>query len=141
MKKRRKLALLISIIPAVIMFSLFLVLSLLPSNEGMFTPIFVIGIMLTVTAYTFTAQMIWDGTVREVCTGGGHIMNMPGIIFSLSPDGLLFLIVTKFFLGFVAAIVFVGSIIACVFASLVIAPFTFVPSLLLYNRKIRKVGK
>jgi len=141
MKKRRNLALLISIIPAAAVFVLFLVLALLPSNSGMFTPVFTFGIILTVIAYTFTAQMIWDGIVREVCTGGGHVMSLPGVIFSLSPDGLLFLIVTKIFLSIVAAFVFVGSIILCVISSLVIAPFTFVPSLLLYNRRISKVGK
>ncbi len=33
-----------------------------------------------------------------VRTEGGHIITLPGIIFLLSPDGLLFLILRKFFL-------------------------------------------
>ncbi|MBD5132688.1 MAG: helix-turn-helix transcriptional regulator [Clostridiales bacterium] len=137
LRERRNLALLLSIIPAGVVLIIFTALSIV--NKDMFTFLFVTGIVLAVFAYTFTAQMIWDGTVREVCTGGGHIISLPGIIFSLSPDGILFLILTKIILVFVAAFVFVFSIIACVFAAIFISPFTFVPSLLLYNRKIRKV--
>ncbi len=140
LKRKRNHALIFSAIPALVIFVIFLVLSLQPDNKPLFGFIFGIGIVLTACAYTFTAQMIWDGTVREVCTAGGHIMSMPGVIFSLSPDGLLFLILTKIFLAIVAAIVFVGSIIACFLAAVIISPITFVPSLLLYNRKIHNVG-
>ena len=140
-RKKRNLALIIAVIPAAAVFVTFLILSLLPSNKNLFGFIFGSGCVLAVFAYTFTAQMIWDGTVREVCTGGGHIISLPGIIFSLSPDGLLFLIAAKIFLAFVAAFVFVGSIIFCVFAAIVISPVTFVPSLLLYNRATNKIGK
>ena len=140
-KKKRNFALIIATIPAAAVFIAFLVLSLLPSNKSMFGLIFGSGCVLMVFAYTFTAQMIWDGTVREVCLGGGHIISLPGIIFSLSPDGLIFLIVTKIFLAFVAALVFVGSIIFCVIAAIVISPIMFVPSLLWYNRETNKIGK
>ncbi|MDE7463518.1 MAG: hypothetical protein K2M48_00685, partial [Clostridiales bacterium] len=140
LRKRRNLALLIAIIPAAVVFVIFLVLSLLPENASLFGLLFGAAWVLAVLAYTFTAQMIWDGTVREVCLGGGHIISLPGVIFSLSPDGLFFLIAAKIFLAFVAAIVFVGSIIFCIFAAIVISPVTFVPSLLWHNREIRKVG-
>ena len=140
-RKKRNFALIIATIPAAAVFITFLVLSLLPSNKNLFGFIFGSGCVLTVFAYTCTTQMIWAGTVREVCTGGGHVMSLPGIIFSLSPDGLIFLIVTKIFLALVAAFVFVGSIIFCVIASIVISPVTFVPSLLWYNRETNKIGK
>ncbi len=108
-------------------------------NSAYFSILFVLGVFLAVFAYTFTAQMFWDSTVREVCTGGGHIMSLPGVIFSLSPEGLLFLIFAKFFLGIVAVIVFFGSFVVCAFVAIVIAPVFFVPSLLMYNHKIHKL--
>ena len=140
LKRTRNIALIIATIPAAIAFITFLVLSLLPQNKDYSNLIFGTGCVLTVLVFTFTSQMIWDGTVREVCTGGGHIMSLPGVIFSLSPDGIIFLIVTKIILFFIAALVFVGSILFCVFAAIIISPITFIPSLLLYNRRIRKIG-
>ena len=141
LKKWRKIGLLAAIIPAVALFIAGLVLGLQPDNKNDFGIYLGAGCVLAVLGYTFTSQMIWDGVVREVCLGGGHVISLPGIIFSLSPDGLIFLIVTKIFLGFVAAVVFVGSILACVFAAIIISPFTFVPSLLWHNREIRKAGE
>lgn len=141
LKKRRKIGLLAAIVPAVALVIIGLVLGLQPENKNNFGVYFGAGCVLAVFGYTFTSQMIWDGVVREVCLGGGHVMSLPGIIFSLSPDGLIFLIVTKIFLGFVAAVVFVGSILACVFAAIIISPVTFVPSLLWHNREIRKTGE
>ena len=137
LKKRRNISLIIAAIPAAASIIAGLVLGII--NSSLFGVFFGGGFVLALFLYTFTAQMIWDGTVREVCTGGGHVISLPGIIFSLSPDGLIFLIVTKIFLSIVAAIVFVGSILFCCFAAIFISPFTFVPSLLLHNREISKI--
>ena len=141
LKKWRNIGLIAGIVPAVALVIIGLVLGLQPENKNDFWIYLGIGCVLGVFGYTFTSQMIWDGVVRDVCLGGGHVMSLPGIIFSLSPDGLIFLIVTKIFLGFVAALVFVGSIIACIFAAIIISPVTFIPSLLLHNREIRKTGE
>ncbi len=141
LKKWRKIGLLAAIIPAAALFIAGLVFGLLPDNRNYFGIYFGAGCVLAVIGYTFTSQMVWDGVVREVCTAGGHVISLPGIIFSLSPDGLIFLIVTKIFLGFVAAVVFFGTIFVCVLAAIVISPFTFVPSLLWHNREIRKAGE
>ena len=141
LKKRRNWALIIAAIPAVALIITFLVLAL-QRNKEEFSFVFGAGCVLAIIAFTFTSQMIWgwdEGIVFEFCTAGGHIMSLPGVIFSLSPDGLIFLIVTKIILFFVAAIVFVGSIFICLFLSLVLSPFSFIPSLLCYNRKIAKV--
>lgn len=137
LRKHRNIALIIAAIPAAASIIAGLVLGII--NSSLFGVYFGGGFTLALFLYTFTAQMIWDGTVREVCTGGGHVISLPGIIFSLSPDGLIFLIVTKIFLSVVAAIVFVGSILFCVLAAIIISPVTFIPSLLLHNREINKI--
>ena len=141
LKKWRKIGLFAAIIPAVALFIIGLVLGLQPENINDFGIYLGAGCVLAVLGYTFTAQMIWDGVVRDVCLAGGHVISLPGIIFSFSPDGLIFLIVAKIFLGFVAAVVFFGTIFFCIFAAIVISPFTFVPSLLWHNREIREAGE
>ena len=128
LKSRRNIALIIATIPAVAVFITFLVLAL-QRNRNMTNFLLGMGGVLAVCSFTFTSQMIWDGTVREVFTGGGKIISLPGIIFDFSPDGLIFLIVTKIILFFVAVIVFIVSIIFCMFAAFAISPFTFIVSL------------
>ncbi|MBD5100696.1 MAG: helix-turn-helix domain-containing protein [Clostridiales bacterium] len=143
MRKRRNLALIIGAIPALALLITFLVLAL-RAEKQQFSFIFGVGCVFALMAYTFTAQLIWgwgDCTVYEVLTGGGHILSLPGLIFEFSPEGLIWLIVMKIVLFFVAAIVFVGSIIFCVIGSILISPIMFIPSLLWYNRQIRKVNE
>ena len=140
LKRKRNRGLWISAIIAGLVLIATTVLSLLPSNDVLgFAPVFCGGLVLTLFIYCFTAQMIWGGTVREVCLGGGFCMRMPGIIFSLSPDGLFFLIVAKIFLSLIAAFLFIGSILICVIAALFISPFSFIPALLKRNYEIAKV--
>ena len=141
LRKRRNWALIIGTFPAIVLLIIFLVTAIQGKKEE-FGFTFGAGCVLAVIAFTFTSQLIWgwgDCTVYEVLTGGGHVMSLPGIIFSFSPEGLIFLIVMKIILFFVAAFVFVGSIIFCAIASILISPITFIPSLLWYNRKIRKI--
>lgn len=96
-------------------------------------------IALALFIYCFTAQMFWDGIVFEIATGGGYVLRMPGVIFEFSPDGLLFLIAAKIFLGLVAGIVFVGSFLFCALLALLISPFSFIPALLRLNDEIARL--
>lgn len=137
--QRRNRGLIFGAIPAALL--LIMTVALTIQEETDKGAVFGGGIMLTVVAYTFATQMIWDGVVREVCTGGGHVMSLPGVIFSLSPDGLIFLIVAKIALGLIAGLVFVGSILVCGLAAVFISPFTFVPSLVKRIVEIRRVGR
>lgn len=139
LKRRVIRGLWIAAIPAAAILIAMTVVSVLPTNDLGFVPVFCGGLILALFTYCFTSQMIWDGTVREVFTGGGHVMSMPGVIFSLSPDGIIFLIITKIFLALVAAFVFVVSIIFCALAAVIISPFTFIPSLLWKTREIAKI--
>ena len=139
LKRKRNRGLWVSAIIAGIVLIATTVYSLLPSNEFGFPLVFGGGIALTLIIYCFTTQMIWGGIVRDVCLGGGFCVRMPGVIFSLSPDGLFFLIFAKIFLGLIAALIFIGSILLCVIVALFISPFAFVPALLKKNYEIAKV--
>ena len=136
---KRNRGLWIAAIPAVIVLIGSIVSACTPSEYYSFWEVLVGGIILTLTTYCFVAQMIWGGAVRSVCTGGGRVMRTPGIIFSLSPRGILFLIVAKIFLALVAGFVFIASIVVCGFAAIVISPFCFIPALINRNREIAQI--
>ncbi|MDE5755801.1 MAG: helix-turn-helix domain-containing protein [Clostridia bacterium] len=141
-RKRRNIALIIAAIPAIIVFLMFLIVSLTDAemiqDKELQTAGIGCAVVFGIVAFTFTSQMIWGGVVRSVCTGGGKILGMPGVIFSLSPDGIIFLIVVKILQFFIVVFVFVASILFCIFLAMFISPFTFIPSLLWRNREIRK---
>lgn len=124
-----------AIIPVAAIFLIGLVLAVRSSNFVIFGG----AALFAIFAYTFTVQMIWDGVIREIALAGGWAIKLPGVIFSLSVDGLIFLILTKILLGLVAGIIFVGSILICFVGAILLSPFTFVPSVLLHLREARKV--
>lgn len=137
--RKRNLGLWIAIIPTVAVVIGTIVGACTPSEYYSVWHVLLGGIILTLCTYCFTAQMIWGGVVRSVCTGGGHVMSTPGVIFSLSPSGIIFLIVAKIFLALVAGFVFIASILACALAAIVIAPFCFIPALIKRNREISQL--
>lgn len=86
--------------------------------------------------FTFVTQLFWGGVVRNVCTTGGAVIGTPGVIFSLSVGGCLFLIVAKFFFALLRVFVFLITTLFLVVVASLIAPFTFVPRLLEINKNI-----
>lgn len=122
-----------AIIPAVVMLIIGLALSVKNDDYAVLGGAATIAVFL----YTFTVQMVWGGAIRSIAFAGGWGVRLPGVIFSLSFDGIVFLIAAKILLGLVAAIVFVGSIVICFCGAIIISPFTFVPSLLLHLRDTR----
>ncbi len=111
--------------------------------------LFVIGVIVNHTAvaigenllgslfiFTFIAQMIWGGTVREVCLKGGVIIGTPGVIFSLDLDGLAFLIIVKVLFAVLRMIVFLVFLLFFVAVAIIISPFTFVPGIIKLSRGI-----
>ena len=137
--RKRNRGLWIAAIPTAIVLIISIVSACTPSEYYSVWEVLVGGIILTLITYCFVAQMIWGGVVRSVCTGGGHVIRTPGIIFSLSPSGIVFLIVAKIFLALIAGFVFIASILACGFAAIVISPFCFIPALIKRNREIAQI--
>lgn len=137
LRKNRNRGLWISAIIAVIVLIVFAILSALPFNKLGVAPVFCGGFFIALFLYCFMAQVIWGGLLREMCLGGGHVMRLPLILFTLSPEGILSLIVTKIFLGLLAILVFVASILVCIMSAIVVSPFTFIPALIRRNREIK----
>lgn len=84
--------------------------------------------------YTFFAQLFWDGIVFEICVFGGKIVGMPGVIFTLDLDGIIFLAVVKILFAILKLLIFVLTFLLAAFVAALISPFTFVPQLRKLNR-------
>ena len=91
-------------------------------------------ILLGVFAFTWGSQMFWDGFVFDATTFGGKHIGTPGVIFDLSLDGFIFLIVVKLLFAVLRFLVYIISLLACVVFAVLVSPFTFVPALLRVNR-------
>ncbi|MDE6059065.1 MAG: helix-turn-helix domain-containing protein [Clostridia bacterium] len=90
-------------------------------------------ILLGVTAvcsFTFVSQFMWGGVVGEIFSAGGFTFKLPGFIFSLSIDSILWMVVTKILLSIVAAIVFVATTVVVALVAILGSVFIFIPSLL-----------
>ena len=91
-----------------------------------------VGLLLAVFAFTFTAQLFWEGFVPDFVLGSLHIFGGPGVIFEFSLEGFIFLIAAKLII-FVArllltAVIFLGG---C-FIAMLLSPFTFIPAAFRY---------
>ena len=92
------------------------------------------SLTMLVFLYPFVAQLFWGGIVQDVCLTGGKWIGMPGVIFSLDLDGIIFLIVIKIIFAVIRFFVFILILLFFVVVAMVISPFTFIPQLLKLNR-------
>ncbi len=84
--------------------------------------------------FTFVSQLFWDGFVFETVLFGGKIVGMPGVIFSLDLDGIIFLVGAKILLALLKMLIFVATFLLGVVIAFVASYFTFIPALLRVNR-------
>ncbi len=89
---------------------------------------------IVICGYTFVAQLFWDGIVRAITLTGGKIVGMPGVIFSLDLDGIIFLVAVKILFAVIRMIIFLVTLLFFVFIAMIVAPFAFVPQLLKCRR-------
>ncbi len=89
---------------------------------------FMIG--AAILSFTFISQFMWGGIVKSFFTLGGITFKIPGFIISLDIDSILWMIITKFFLGILAAIIFLITLILSLIFSVVASIITFIPSVL-----------
>lgn len=85
------------------------------------------AIVFGIAGFSFTMQMFWDGAVNDLFFFFLKSFKMPGVIFTLDLDGILFLIFVKLFgaiLGAILSVVFflLGMIITPL-GSVFILPF------------------
>ena len=85
------------------------------------------GIVLSVMAFTFTTQMIWDRSVNDCYWFFQKSFRMPGLIFELSLDGLIWFICVKLLFGVISwllsAICYLVGLAVCFVYSVIAFPF------------------
>lgn len=89
-----------------------------------------VAVVMGVSFFTFVTQMFWDGFIDDMFFFFLKSFKMPGVIFTLDLDGIIFLILVKVFgaiLSVLLSVVFflIGLIITPLF-SLVIFPFALI---------------
>lgn len=114
----------------------FLIVYLTTKNDKLFFLIMLFAGM--VLSFTFISQFMWGGVVGEIFTGGGITFKMPGFIFSLTLDSILWMIVTKILLGILSVLIFVVTTIVFALVAVLGSVFIFIPSLLSKTFKDRK---
>ena len=87
----------------------------------------VISVLLS---FTFICQYMWGGIIRTIFTAGGFTFKMPGFIFSLSIDSILWMIIVKFVLGILSILLFIITTIIIAIVAIFVSAITFIPTLI-----------
>ena len=84
----------------------------------------------TIISFTFISQFMWGGVVKSIFTAGGFTFKLPGFIFSLTIDSIIWMIVTKLFLGIVSILLFIVTTVFVALVAMISSVFTFIPSVI-----------
>ena len=90
--------------------------------------------VIIVFGYTFVAQLFWDGVIADIAFFGGKVIGMPGVIFSLDLDGVIFLVVVKILFAIIKFLIWLVTFLAAAVVAMIISPFTFPFALRELNR-------
>ena len=91
----------------------------------------------SVFVYAFSSQLFWGGFISDTVFFGGKLVGMPGIIFSFSLDGFIFLIAMKILFALIRLLIFILTLVVASAFALVVSPFTFFPAM----RRVGREGK
>ena len=90
--------------------------------------------VIIVFGYPFVAQLFWDGVIVDIVMFGGKVVGMPGVIFDLDLDGIIFLIVVKILFAVIKFLIWLVTFLAAAVVALLISPVTFPFALRKLNR-------
>ena len=90
--------------------------------------------VIFVFGYTFVAQLFWDGVIADIAFFGGKVVGMPGVIFDLDLDGIIFLIAVKILFAIIKFIIWLVTVLGAAVVAMIISPFTFFFALRKLNR-------
>lgn len=131
-KRRRNKGLIVSAMITAVLLVLFTVLAINSPNDAV---MYVAIIAFTVVCgYPFFAQLFWGGIVVDIVLVGGKIVGMPGVIFSLDLDGIIFLIAVKILFAIIKMLIFLLTFFFMIFVAMVVSTFVFVPQMLKLNK-------
>lgn len=132
---RLTLSLIIGAVFAVINIVLFLVIYFTLDKNGYYLILLGGG---TVVTFTFISQYMWGSSIKNVFTCGGFTFKLPGFIFSLSLDSIIWMIVVKIGLGILSALIFILTTILFAVVAMVGSVFTFIPFVIFKSVKDNK---
>lgn len=131
----RNLSLVIGGAFAAVNFALFLTLYLTSEIQFFYLPLIFISV---ICSFTFVSQYMWGSVVKEIFSCGGFTFKVPGVIFSLTPDSIILMLIVKVFLGFVAVLFFIATTILFALVAVFGSVFTFIPCVLWKTAKDKK---
>ena len=132
----RNLSLVIGGLFAVFNLVCFLVMYL-STHETVLIFMLILGVILS---FTFVSQFCWGGVIGDIFTAGGFTFKLPGFIFSLEIESILFMLIAKIFLGIIAALLFVVTTVIMAVIAIVGSVFTFIPSIISKTVKDKKAS-
>lgn len=93
-------------------------------------------ILVTILVVSFMTQILYDSWLRDFLIGFfGKTINMPGVIFELSWDGVKFLIIVKLIMGLIVMAFSVAVALFGVSLALLISPISYAVELITKVRK------
>lgn len=96
-------------------------------NESFYMIMLVVSV---IASFTFVSQFLWGGVVNSIFTAGGFTFKLPGFIFTLTVDSIIWMIVTKLFLGLIAIAVYLVTTIVVALFAIFASVITFIPSII-----------
>lgn len=128
----RNLSLIIGGLFAVVNAVLCLIIYISFGNNGYFLGLLFAGAIIS---FTFVSQFMWGGVIKEIFNCGGFTFKLPGFIFSLTVDSIIWMIVTKIFLGILAILIFIVTTVIVAFVAMAGSVFTFIPCVIAKSLK------
>ncbi len=128
----RNLSFIVAAVFSAINIVLFLVIYLTLDKNSYFLILLAIG---TIASFTFVSQFMWGGVVKAIFTCGGFTFKLPGFIFSLTVDSILWMIITKILLGFLSVLLFIATTILMALVAMFGSVITFIPSVVIKSVK------
>lgn len=114
---------------------LFLIIYFVLGKEPLFLVLIALG---AVVPFTFISQMMWGSVLKAIFTCGGFTFKLPGFIFSLTPDSILWMIVTKVILGALAIFIFIATTVLLALVAIFGSVITFIPCIIAKTVKDKK---
>lgn len=131
----RNLSFIVGAVFTVINVALFLIIYLVLNKNIYFIILLVTG---AIVSFTFISQFMWGSVVKDIFTCGGFTFKLPGFIFSLTPESIILMIITKIFLGILSVIIFIATTILFAIVAMLGSVVTFIPCVIYKSVKDKR---
>ena len=133
----RNISLIVAGVVALVNLACFLSLYI-ATKETVFLVMMFISVIFS---FTFVSQFMWGGIINTIFTAGGFTFKLPGFIFTLTIESILWMIITKFILSIISVLLFIVTTIIVALVAIFASVFTFIPSVITKSVKDKRVEK